>query len=349
MALIMAFSLARFSEVQTECNLAMRLYPKDIDFQLLAALNESALGNLASAKQRVLQLDLDGSQQRQWIDFCQFLESVAQPTDDTVATDLPTTREYLHRYLLEHHHLLVQRGWRFPPAIGNHILELTRADQNLADDQAIKQVCRLLAQVHPEGTLLSVAADTELIGNQRINPEEELEHSLENFLQALKAPAFFHGHQQNCWMGIYGNAVALALIHKKDVAENQQYYVQAAENLDRQSPRVQRQYRVFAISLIRANEWSLAEKYVIAWNEYAEAENEIIDARWYLGLIHQHNQSWLELLDLTSAVLDNHRAGMADDVLNGWTGLNAQALNQLKLKLPADGNNDTKSENEAED
>ena len=345
LALIMGLSLARFDEVRTAAVLARELYPEDIDFKLIDALAHAATAELDHAKSIVLGCRMADSDQAGWLEFCEFMERVTLPTGSPaeMAVDAKTsnsTLQDLNNLMIEFverfQPLLEQRRWRFPPRIAQVFERMPRVDSETGFAESIRQFNRQLAEVHPEGTLQSIVADTEIIGTG-INPIDQLLLSRDRFLAAAKVPAFYHGHAEYCQLGVFANSVALALIHRHDVEANQQYYLAAVAGLNPRSAAVERHLRTIVICLFRAEQIEMAKPFIDAWLASDAARQpgnaKHVDAHWYQALYLQHTRQPAELVRECRLVLNAFEDQLDEQGRQSWAGLQDWAESEIKKIL----------------
>lgn len=322
MSLIMALSLARFEEVLYDVEISRQLFPEDIDFQLIQALALSMTDRLPQALGVIEQIDLPKQELDNWTQLCRELPlAVPDANDENDAmTALSHIAKFVAATVLEYKPLLQNRHWRFPPRIAEHFVglpELVLTPQRPHDEL---DWLRNLADIHPEGTLVSMAAANSLEQVGLDNTTEQLETTRDLFRKAIELPAFVEATHELSAKGLFATSVALALVHGKDVEANTKHYVYAASQINPLSIDSSPQLRAFAISLIKAEQWELATGFVDAWNSRKQPFALQADAAWHRAILLKHAEDWDKLYALCSEFLQNNNDKLGTTELPSWQG-----------------------------
>jgi tetratricopeptide (TPR) repeat protein len=332
-SLIMALSLADIEAVLRDAKIAQQLYPEDIDFRLLEALALALADQLENARQVIRRTPLKDGSMENWLELAEFVHANTRslnPGGAIKQVDLSKISRRLSNFAQRYLPLLVERGWRFPPRIAGQFSTLP--EDHWGDFESSRAVTRELVSIHPEGTLLIIAAESELDGT---DPVEQLESSQKLFLRATEAPGFVSNTRDSAWLGVFATAVNLALVKQHQVEENTDLIIQACRHLTPTRIENANYLRTISILLIENGQHELARGFVDQWIGTASpAKRE--GALWHLATLHQAKSEWQQVLQICNDVLENYSQHLSNDRAASWTSYRQSAKHHLSELLDVD-------------
>lgn len=333
MSQLMALSLARFDEVLEKAGIAKKLFPEDVDFQLIEALAFAATGQIESAKQTITGAELDHQTTSKWFELCGFVFLVAHQTSDNSvlsnADMIKMLADHLDQFFSEFQSLIVERRWRFPPKIGIHFSKFPESIVGKDSYAELQDQTRQLARIHPEATLAYIAADNEFTRAAAgvLDPVEHLTSARDYYLDSAKRPAFVKGIGNFGWKGVAATSMTLAFAHQYEVEKNNTHFVEACNRLDPKFLTKPNHVWSFCVCLTKLGQWELARKFVERYQVIAIGNRDVEQSYWYEALYLHHVKDWDQLLKLYEKVTTELPE---ESLVEEWDGLKVRAEDELK-------------------
>lgn len=304
MYLLMALSLAHFEEVQNECRLACHLYPNDVDFRLLSAIAATALNDLPRAMWILEPLSIDEQEKKGWIEFLEYLAKVAKPIDRQGFFESDRLAWFdivLDTFIKNHLELFKNRRWRFPVHIGHRFSVVTELKKVGKTIQESREEFRELVKAHPEGTLLTIAGENELVAVEPDNLEAILTAQM-YFEQAVNSPAWLATASDNSWFGIYGTAMILYVTHKHKKPHNKELMLRAVDKIDPAWMTIRGNVTGMVIPLFNMRELERVKPLIDRWIELSNSDKDLEQAYWHLAVWHRHKENWIRVVQICEQV-----------------------------------------------
>ena len=314
MLILLLFSLARVEETNLQVRIARQLYPDDQDFELMFCMNTSMQGNLDDAYASIDRLPLKESSKLKWRDLCRELHEISHQgrIDRKANEDLV---DWLHRLIQKMQRkfipLAIERNWRFPPRIQNHVVDFSADLPDLASSKSSVGIESLesLADVHPEASLLLTLGSLRLnhVSADVVDRKKEiklLELARRDFERSLRYPGFLKQSRQQSWVSIFTTSMTLALIHRHRVDENTKRYSEALRNIELGSVSTHNQLRALTIAAITCGNLDEADRWVERWSQIETTDkNRQVDVLWHQTIILKRHGDWLAVKSKCERVL----------------------------------------------
>ena len=155
------FSLGEFEAAANLISTSRHLFPEDIDFVLMQAMTDTALGELEAGLKALRALPLPEDERRSWQAFCEavhFLTQEMEPDLESVQCHIAQiSQDFVSRF----QPLLVSRGIRFAPKIRRQFAALPKLLADTADEnyERLGPELERLSSIHPEGSLFLLTGE----------------------------------------------------------------------------------------------------------------------------------------------------------------------------------------------
>ncbi|MEM9413665.1 MAG: hypothetical protein AAGA30_21335, partial [Planctomycetota bacterium] len=210
---------------------------------------------------------------------------------------------------------------------GEHFLELCEERDAGTSLIGLKDNLVELVDIHPEGTLLTILAESELAGVHSDNIDQ-LERARNFFQRATQRNALLRTASESAWFGLYTTAMTLDVVHKKDREENQKLMLLAADQIEPAWLRHEGNARGMVIPLFNMHQWKRVRPIIDRWVELAESDREIEEAYWHLAVWHRYQENWIAVKRICEKMKNLLPKEMKPRF--SWSGLENRALQEIQ-------------------
>lgn len=328
LAALMAFLLADFDRSLQICETSQQLFDDRPEFQLLRAMNLSAIGESFAAEGLISDARISEEQRQQWSALCVFVNQSCRRFDTGASRvfknddrqeselDLEQLVDVLKTVKTSHSELSLRNQWYLPPrvarAFGQFLKEATTQNETNAatgllesfssvfSDKAGRhtRATRQLATAHPESTLKTTLARDAL--DRWGTSTENLTYVKQLFEDSIDAHSFVVGTRNQAKVGAFLAALGLARVQHVNQVGNSERAHQLLTIIDPAPIHDAELLRVLSLTPLQTQDsWDLAAKFIDRWVDVAAAEDQhptYLEALWTQAVLHKNQQNWFRVL-----------------------------------------------------
>ncbi len=282
------FSLGEFEASANLISTSRHLFPEDIDFALMQALTDTALGDLESGLEALRSLPLPEEERSSWQAFCEIVYFLTQEMESDLESVQRRTAQISQDFVRRFQPLLVARGIRFVPKVKRQFAALPKllADTDDENYERLGPELERLSSIHPEGSLFLLTGGSYL-------SRDDVAAALTAYQAVVKYPAFIKDADIVAKLAISAAAMKFWLRNPDESSQYRELFLSNTREIDFDKINMKPEWgRLFVVGALRLDDFELADKLFPYWPDSSSPQMKF-ERLWHQAILARHQKRYV--------------------------------------------------------